>query len=210
MKTITYRPIGIVRTPFTTLDDMPIQPAAAQGAPGTIELEGNLVAGLQDLDGFSHLLLLYHLHEAGRARLTVTPFLEEAPHGVFATRAPARPNPIGLSVVQLVRIERSILHLRNVDVLDGTPLLDVKPFVPEFDCPRAGEPLRFGWVEPHRTRITRGRGNARPPPSRTASRGGPRPAHGRLPPARSAPGAPPPAPTASRPVPGRPRAAGGG
>jgi len=161
MTTITYRPIGFLRTPFTTPENMPIQPAAAQGTPGTIELRGDLVAGLQDLDGFSHLVLLYHLHEAGRARLTVTPFLEETPHGVFATRAPARPNPIGLSVVQLVRIERNVLHVRNVDVLDGTPLLDVKPFVPEFDCPAAGEPLSFGWVEPHRTRITQTRSDDR-------------------------------------------------
>jgi tRNA-Thr(GGU) m(6)t(6)A37 methyltransferase TsaA len=155
MKTITYRPIGILRTPFTTLGNMPIQPAAAEGVTATIELDPDLVAGLRDLDGFSHLILLYHLHEAGDARLNVTPFLDEEPHGVFATRAPTRPNPIGLSVVQLLRIERNVLHVRNVDILDGTPLLDIKPYVPEFDCPPTAEAVRVGWIESRRSRITR-------------------------------------------------------
>jgi tRNA-Thr(GGU) m(6)t(6)A37 methyltransferase TsaA len=100
--------------------------------------------GLKDLAGFSHLILLYHFHRAGPARLTVTPFLDDAPHGVFATRAPARPNPIGLSVVRLVGVEGLVLHLTDVDVLDQTPLIDLKPYVPAFDQPDG--PVRVGWL----------------------------------------------------------------
>ncbi len=100
--------------------------------------------GLADLEGFSHLILLYHLHRTGGVKLRVTPFLEDVEHGVFATRAPCRPNPIGLSVVRLVRREGSVLHLADVDVLDGTPLLDVKPYVARFDR-RDG--VRSGWQD---------------------------------------------------------------
>jgi tRNA-Thr(GGU) m(6)t(6)A37 methyltransferase TsaA len=155
MKMITYKPIGVVHTPFLRLDNMPIQPVAAEGVLGTIELRRDLVAGLKDLDGFSHIILLYHLHEASRARLTITPFLDDKPRGVFATRAPRRPNPIALSLVQLLRVEQEILHIRNVDILDGTPLLDIKPYIPEVDSVAAGETLRLGWIEPHRSRIPR-------------------------------------------------------
>jgi tRNA-Thr(GGU) m(6)t(6)A37 methyltransferase TsaA len=155
MKTVTYKPIGIVRTPFTTLDNMPIQPAAAQGVLGTIELDPELVEGLSDLDGFSHILLLYHLHEAGTARLRVTPYLDDQPRGVFATRAPRRPNPIALSLVRLLRIEQNILHIQNVDILDNTPLLDIKPYIPEIDSVIDDNSLRLGWIESHRDRIAR-------------------------------------------------------
>jgi tRNA-Thr(GGU) m(6)t(6)A37 methyltransferase TsaA len=104
-----------------------------------------------DLDGFSHLILLYHFHRAGETSLVVTPFLDTKPHGVFATRAPTRPNPIGLSIVQLLRIDAGKLHIADVDILDKTPLLDIKPFVPDFDLPTD---VRTGWLSANRSGIS--------------------------------------------------------
>jgi tRNA-Thr(GGU) m(6)t(6)A37 methyltransferase TsaA len=141
---VTYHPIGILHTPFRDLRDMPIQPTGRASAPGTAEIFAEYAEGLRDLDGFSHVILLYHLHQVLRAELRVVPFLGSEPRGVFATRAPSRPNPIGLSIVSLLRIEGCTLHLGNVDILDGTPLLDVKPYVPAFDRP---ERARAGWLE---------------------------------------------------------------
>ena len=123
---------------------MPIQPTGAAGVEGTVEIRPEFAAGLEDLEGFSHLILLYHLHLADGFSLTVRPFLHDAPHGVFSTRSPRRPNPIGLSVVRLVRREGPFLHVCDVDVVDGTPLLDIKPYVPSFDAP---EDVRIGWLE---------------------------------------------------------------
>ena len=141
---VTYRPIGVIHSPFKDLEDMPIQPAGEASAPGSIEIFSDFVAGLKDLEGFSHVILLYHLHQVRSFKLTVTPFLDSQPRGVFATRAPTRPNPIGLSVVKLTRIEGNRLDVENLDILDGTPLLDLKPYVPEFDRqPKA----RIGWLE---------------------------------------------------------------
>ena len=142
---ICYTPIGVVRSPFTTPEDMPIQPSGARGVSGSIELKEEFVEGLKDLDGFSHLYLLYHFHQSQGFSLTVTPFLDKTPRGLFATRAPKRPNPIGLSVVRLDRIEGRVIHILDVDVLDGTPLLDLKPYVPRFDAPK--EDVRSGWVD---------------------------------------------------------------
>jgi tRNA-Thr(GGU) m(6)t(6)A37 methyltransferase TsaA len=140
---ITYHPIGVAHTPFKKVEGMPIQPAGAAGVQGTIEILPEFSKGLHDLEGFSHLILLYHFHQVQEASLTVTPFLDNRPHGVFATRAPKRPNPIGLSIVRLLRREGNILHVENVDLLDGTPVLDVKPYVPEFDH----HPVeRVGWL----------------------------------------------------------------
>lgn len=141
---ITYQPIGIIHTPFTDLIGMPIQPSAAEGICGQIELYPEYVDGLRDLDGFSHIILLYHFHEVKEAKLVVTPFLDHQPRGVFSTRAPKRPNPIGLSIVKLLRIEENFLEIKNVDILDGTPLLDIKPCVPEMDQPKIE---RIGWLE---------------------------------------------------------------
>ena len=138
-------PIGFLRTPFTTREGMPIQPCGARGTPGRAELRGDLAPGLQDLEGFSHLILIYLFHQSRGFDLRVVPFLDHHAHGVFATRAPRRPNPIGLSVVRLDRIEGATLHLLDVDMLDGTPLLDIKPFVPGFDVPVG--PVRAGWLE---------------------------------------------------------------
>jgi tRNA-Thr(GGU) m(6)t(6)A37 methyltransferase TsaA len=142
MRSITFRPIGVIHTPFTEVAGMPVQASAAGGAPGRIDLDAAFVDGLRDLDGFSHLILLYHLDRTGPPRLVVTPFLDDREHGVFATRSPARPNPIGLSTVRLVSIDGTALEIEDVDILDGTPLLDIKPYVPALDD--RAEP-RIGW-----------------------------------------------------------------
>ncbi len=147
---ILYHPIGTVHSPFRDIAGMPIQPAAAEGIGGRIELLPEYREGLKDVDGFSHIIVIYHLHEAAGAALTVTPFLDSRPRGVFATRAPTRPNPIGVSVLKLLRVEGPILHVENLDILDGTPVLDVKPYVPEFDHP---ERIRIGWLEEARERV---------------------------------------------------------
>lgn len=124
---------------------MPIQPAGAAGATGTVEMFPAYRAGLKDLDGFSHLILLYQFHHSEGFDLQVVPFLDTLPRGLFATRAPKRPNPIGLSVVQLERIADGVLYIGNADMLDGTPLLDIKPYVPAFDAPAAD--VNAGWLE---------------------------------------------------------------
>ncbi|MBN2006147.1 MAG: tRNA (N6-threonylcarbamoyladenosine(37)-N6)-methyltransferase TrmO, partial [Anaerolineae bacterium] len=141
---VCFRPIGVLRTPFKEIAGMPIQPLGATGVRGAAEIFPEFTDGLQDLEGFSHLIVLYHFHHAPAPRLQVTPFLDGKPHGVFATRAPARPNPIGLSIVRLLRQEDCMLYLENVDMLDGTPLLDLKPYVPEFDICTVE---RVGWLE---------------------------------------------------------------
>lgn len=144
MQKVTYQPIGVGHTPFSTADGMPIQPSGDAAARGTVELLPEYSAGLADLEGFSHIILLYHFHQVQDVQLTVTPFLDEKPHGVFATRAPVRPNPIGLSIVELLRRDENVLHVANLDILDGTPILDVKPFVPAFDTV---DVARVGWLE---------------------------------------------------------------
>jgi len=142
--TISYQPIGTIHSPFEGIEKVPIQPAAASGIRGTVEVFAEFAAGLQDVHGFSHIILLYHFHRVTQARLTVIPFLDDQPRGVFATRAPSRPNPIGLSIVRLLGIEGSVLYVENVDIVDGTPLLDIKPYVPAFDH---NEAERTGWLE---------------------------------------------------------------
>jgi tRNA-Thr(GGU) m(6)t(6)A37 methyltransferase TsaA len=137
-------PIGTIQTPFRQLADMPIQPCGAQGVAGQIILRPELATGLRDLDGFSHLIAIYLFHQVVRSALTVTPFLDDQPRGVFATRAPTRPNPIGLSVLAIKAIDGNILQVEHVDMLDGTPLLDLKPYVPQFD---QVTDVRIGWLE---------------------------------------------------------------
>ncbi len=124
---------------------MPVQPAGAAGAEGVVEVFPAFRAGLKDLDGFSHVMLLYAFHRSRGFRLDVVPFLDTRARGLFATRAPKRPNPIGISTVQLDRVEGGTLYVRNVDMLDGTPLLDIKPYVPAFDAPSSA--VRTGWLE---------------------------------------------------------------
>ncbi len=141
---ISYQQIGLIHSPFKGIEGVPIQPRWAVGIRGTVEMLPQFVQGLEDMDGFSHIILLYHLHLVVESKLMVTPFLDSQPRGVFATRAPTRPNPIGLSMVRLVSIEGNILHIENVDIVDKTPLLDIKPYVPEFD---RNETVHTGWLE---------------------------------------------------------------
>ena len=139
---ITYQSIGWLQTPFTDIAGMPIQPSGARGVRGTLQVKDDFVPGLRDLDGFSHIICLYHLHRCAGYALEVTPFLDQVAHGIFATRSPKRPNAIGLSVLRLMAITGNTLHLEDVDMLDGTPVLDIKPYVPAFDAPAAD---RFDW-----------------------------------------------------------------
>jgi tRNA-Thr(GGU) m(6)t(6)A37 methyltransferase TsaA len=140
---VIYRPIGIIHSPYQQVGGMPIQPSGALGVRGQVEIYAEFAEGLKDLEGFSHLFLIYHFHQAGPAQMLVTPFLDSQPRGVFATRAPLRPNPIGLSVVRLLGVQGNLLEIENVDILDGTPLLDIKPCVPDFDHPAVE---RVGWL----------------------------------------------------------------
>ncbi|MEJ2477272.1 MAG: tRNA (N6-threonylcarbamoyladenosine(37)-N6)-methyltransferase TrmO, partial [Desulfobacterales bacterium] len=133
------------------LTGMPIQPAGARGVKGSVEIFEEYRDGLKDLDGFSHIILLYHFHRSQGFKLHVVPYMDTEIHGVFATRAPRRPNAIGLSVVQLNRIQDGLLQIENVDILDETPLLDIKPYVPEFD---AQVNVRTGWLENFRKTVT--------------------------------------------------------
>ncbi len=155
---IKYHPIGTIHSPFKDIAGMPIQPSGASGVRGTVEVRPELAAGLKDLEGFSHIILLYHFHQVREARLEVVPFMDVEVRGVFSTRAPKRPNPLGLSVVRLVGITGNILEIENVDVLDGTPLLDIKPYVPEFDQPTE---VRVGWLERAKGRVRRQRSDER-------------------------------------------------
>jgi tRNA-Thr(GGU) m(6)t(6)A37 methyltransferase TsaA len=122
---------------------MPIQPSGAKGVRGTVKIKKDYIGGLKDLEGFSHLVLIYHFHLSKEYDLMATPFLDDQPRGVFATRAPRRPNSIGLSIVKLNAVEGDILEIENVDIVDGTPLLDIKPYVPEFD---AQTEVKTGWL----------------------------------------------------------------
>ncbi len=144
MDEFVYKPIGIIHSPFKTLDGMPIQPLGAKSVAGTVEVEPKYESGLKDLDGFSHIILIYHFHKSEGFSLRVVPFLDHEPRGLFATRAPKRPNPIGLSVVRLKMVRGNILEIENVDILNRTPLLDIKPFVPDFDV---FENTQTGWLE---------------------------------------------------------------
>ena len=138
---ISITPIGIVHSSFHSLEGMPIQ-AAFSDAVGTLELYAEYVDGLRDIEGFDYLILLYHFHIATKEPLHVTPFLDDEPRGVFATRAPTRPNRIGLSVVRLLKVTGNILDIGNVDVVSGTPVIDIKPYVPAFD---SRTECRVGW-----------------------------------------------------------------
>ncbi|MFZ5759956.1 MAG: tRNA (N6-threonylcarbamoyladenosine(37)-N6)-methyltransferase TrmO [Thermodesulfobacteriota bacterium] len=155
---IEFAPIGVIRTPHTSLAGMPIQPAGAAGIQGRVEVLPEYAEGLRDLDGFSHIVLLYHFHRSAGFRLTVVPFLDTVPRGLFATRAPHRPNGIGLSVVRLLRVEGAVLEIENVDILDNTPLLDIKPYVPEFDVQTG---VRCGWLEKAAAAVVRHRADDR-------------------------------------------------
>jgi tRNA-Thr(GGU) m(6)t(6)A37 methyltransferase TsaA len=136
--------IGIVETPFSRPEGTPIQPSRASGARGRVLVAPRYQAGLKDLEGFERIWLVYWLHRAPRARLHVTPFLDHRERGVFATRTPARPVPIGISAVRLLSVSGGTLEIADVDILNGTPLLDIKPYVPEFD---SHPESRAGWFD---------------------------------------------------------------
>jgi len=141
---IFFSPIGIIHSEHVEAAKTPIQPVYAQSCTGTVEVFPEYAEGLDDLDGFSHVYLIYHLDRAGKTRLKVKPFLQDIERGVFATRAPCRPNAIGMSIVRLIRHEQNVLYIEGVDVLDGTPLLDIKPYVSRFDCVQTN---RNGWQD---------------------------------------------------------------
>ena len=139
---MNFTPIGVLHSPFSKIENMPIQPLNGENIKGYVEIFPEYTVGLQDLDGFSHITLIYYFHKISDVRLMVKPFMDNEFHGVFATRSPARPNKIGISTVRLLGIENNTLQIENVDFLNGTPLLDIKPFYPAFDN-RIAE--RVGW-----------------------------------------------------------------
>lgn len=142
-RTYAMRPIGFVRSPYRATSEIPKGPGAEHRAEGTLELRPELEAGLQDIEGFSHLFVLWVFDRSeGHELVSTVPLDEEAPHGVFASRSPRRPNPIGLSVVELLGREGACLRVRGVDMLDGTPILDVKPYLSGVPA----EKLRRGWI----------------------------------------------------------------
>ena len=144
MKEITYQPIGLIHSDIKSFDNAPIQAVYSPNRKGWIELYPAYKEGLMDIEGFSHIILIYHFHLCRGVALKYKPFLDDTPHGVFAIRSPLRPNPIGLSIVKLDSVVDSILHISGVDMLDGTPLLDIKPFIPQFDN-RDG--VKIGWLK---------------------------------------------------------------
>jgi tRNA-Thr(GGU) m(6)t(6)A37 methyltransferase TsaA len=158
MPDIIFQPIGTISTPFKEPRGTPIQPRAARGAPGTVQVFPEYLEGLQDLEGFSHIFLIYHFHLSRDFTLKVKPFLDEEMRGVFATRAPSRPNPIGVSLVRLERVQGDRLEVLDVDMVDGTPLLDIKPYVPQFDY---GPEARIGWLEKNLEKLQSARDDGR-------------------------------------------------
>ena len=150
MHSITYHPIGIVHSPFKSPEGTPIQSVAAKGTEAIIEIFPQFSEGLTDLEHFSHIYILFDLHLAQKKELMVVPFSDNKPHGIFATRSPGRPNSIGISVVILDRIENNKLHVKNIDILDGSPVLDIKPYIPQFDV---FENVESGWFPKNKETI---------------------------------------------------------
>jgi len=149
LKQIEMRPIGLIHSPYSEKEETPIQGVFSPQGEGWVEVFPEYAEGLKDLEGFSHIFLLYAFDRAGAIQLVRPTFLDDLPHGLFASRHPARPNGIGLTIVELVRREGAILRVRGIDTLDNTPLLDIKPYIPRFDSfPHA----RAGWTEGKRLR----------------------------------------------------------
>ncbi len=144
MHEIKYKQIGIIHSPFKEPKGTPIQPSGAHGIIGSVEVFPEYAEGLKDLDGFSHIILIYNFHLVSHWELLTKPFMDDQLHGVFSTRASARPNSIGLSTVRLINIKENILSIQDVEIVDGTPLLDIKPYVPEFDIRKVE---KIGWLE---------------------------------------------------------------
>lgn len=141
---VIYKPIGIIRSIYKEPKGTPIQPVASPDSEGIIEIFEDYTDGLQDIEGFSHLILIFHMHLVKGSKLKVIPFLDTHEHGVFATRSPGRPNPIGFSVVKLGKVDGNRLFVKGIDIIDGTPLLDIKPFVTAFDIHKSE---KAGWFE---------------------------------------------------------------
>jgi tRNA-Thr(GGU) m(6)t(6)A37 methyltransferase TsaA len=141
---VTFKSIGVIHSEHVAAEKTPIQPVYAKGCRGWAEIFPEYAEGLRDLEGFSHIYLIYYLHQSAPAQLIVKPFLQDVERGIFATRTPCRPNPIGLSIVELVNCVGNVLHLDGVDILDGTPLLDIKPYTAKFD---RRDPTRNGWQD---------------------------------------------------------------
>ncbi|MCD6513002.1 MAG: tRNA (N6-threonylcarbamoyladenosine(37)-N6)-methyltransferase TrmO [Thermoplasmata archaeon] len=156
---IEYEPIGIIHSPFKSVNGTPIQPKGAMGIKGSVEVYEEYVEGLEGIEDFSHIILIYHFHLSKKHDLKVVPYMNDKPIGVFATRAPSHPNPIGISTVKLVERDRNILYVENVDIIDGTPLLDIKPYVPAFDAYM--EKTRIGWLENNIHKLKKARDDGR-------------------------------------------------
>ncbi len=151
-------PIGIIYSPYKSIEDMPIQPKGALEVAGHVVVDEKYIDGLQDLDGFSHIYLLYSFHEAARTEMSVVPFMDKQTRGVFATRSPLRPNHIGISIVNLTRVEGNKVFVNGIDILDGTPLLDIKPYVEKFD---AVQDSVSGWLQASDEEIRKKRSDKR-------------------------------------------------
>ncbi len=141
---IKYKAIGFVHSSHKKAKGTPIQTGAAEDVEGEVRVLPEFKEGLKDLNGFSHIILLYHCHKAGEYKLLRKPFMDDKEHGIFSIRAPSRPNTIGLSVVRLLDIKDNIIKVKDVDILDGTPVLDIKPYVKEFDVK---EVTKQGWLD---------------------------------------------------------------
>ena len=151
-------PIGIIHTPFQQLENMPIQPVGAKDVEGEVVIDEAWQDGLKDLEGFSHIYLIYHFHKTDKTKLRVVPYLDKKERGVFSTRSPLRPSHIGLSLVELVAVNGNKLTIRGVDMLNGTPLLDIKPYIPKFE---ADDAVRTGWMQAHLETISKMRSDDR-------------------------------------------------
>ena len=151
MNPITLSPIGIIHTEYTSKTGVPIQPSySGPKSKGRVEVFPEFKDGLADLDGFSYIILIFYFHKSSGYALRTKPYLEDVERGVFSTRAPRRPNPIGISIVPLEKVEDNILYVSHVDILDGTPLLDIKPYVPHFD---ENKEVSIGWLKGRAERI---------------------------------------------------------
>lgn len=144
MKEINYKPIGVIHTPFIEPSTVPMQSVKAREIDGKIEIFKDYIEGIKDLNGFSHLIILFHMHKIKCFSLLVKPELDNEIRGVFSTRSPRRPNPIGFTVVKLIDIVDSVIIIKGVDMIDGTPLIDIKPYIPESDCIQNA---KIGWLD---------------------------------------------------------------
>lgn len=146
MENVTYSPIGIIHSSFKNPDDTPIQAIFSNGAKGKVEVYPKYAAGLKNIGGFSHLILLYHFHLVKSYSMISKPFIGNTEKGIFSIRHPERPNPIGISIVRLDNVKENVLEISDVDVIDGTPLIDIKPLVYEFDN---RDNIKSGWINNH-------------------------------------------------------------